>query len=143
MFHRRLSVLALSLIALSTSTACYHAVVDTGRSPSPQVIDRPWAMSFVAGLVPPPVVETASECPSGVAKVETEHSFLNMLVSFVTFSIVSPMHVRVTCAAGGSASAGAPSVTVGADATPESMAAALNDAGRMAAEQGEAVYVQF
>lgn len=139
---RRLSVLALSIIALSTSTACYHAVVDTGRAASPQVIDRPWAMSFVAGLVPPPVVETASQCPGGVAKVETEHSFLNMLVTFVTFNIVSPMHLRVTCAAGGTASAGAPSVTVGA-ATAEARAAALNDAGRIAAEQDEAVFVQF
>lgn len=140
---RRLSAIALCTIAMSTTTACYHAVVDTGRPAAPQVIDRPWAMSFVAGLVPPPIVETASQCPSGVAKVETEHSFLNMLVSFVTFSIVSPMHVRVTCASGGTSSASAPTVTVGADATAERKAAALNDAGRMAMEQGEAVYVQF
>jgi hypothetical protein len=139
---RRFSAVALSVVALFTSTACYHAVVDTGRSPSPQVIDRPWAMSYIAGLVPPPVAETASQCPGGVAKVETQHSVPNMLVSFVTFSLVSPMHVRVTCAAGGAASAGAPSVTSSA-ATVEGKAAALNEAGRIAGEQGQAVYVRF
>jgi hypothetical protein len=41
-----------------------------------------------------------------VAKVETRHSFLNQLVGILTLGIYTPMHIKVTCAAGGSASGG-------------------------------------
>ena len=37
---------------------------------------------------------------AGVAIVETEHSILNWLVQALTFSIISPMHITVTCAEG-------------------------------------------
>jgi hypothetical protein len=45
-----------------------------------------------------------------VSKVETEHSFLNGLVQFVTLGIYTPMHLTVTCAGGANADT-APSVT--------------------------------
>ena len=80
-------------------TACYHASVDTGLVPNGQTIDRPWAMGFIAGLVPPNEIETAARCPDGVARVETQHSFLNMVVVFITGGILSPMDIRVSCAA--------------------------------------------
>ena len=51
----------------------------TGRPLGTTTIEQPRALSFVYGLVPPPTVETASKCPSGVAQVETMHSFLNGL----------------------------------------------------------------
>lgn len=44
---------------------------------------------------------TAARCPTGVAKVETQLSFVNMLVGFLTLSIYTPMDIRVTCAEGG------------------------------------------
>jgi hypothetical protein len=44
----------------------------------------------------------------GVAKVETEHSFLNGLVAFFTIQIYTPMHITATCSASGSAPAPAP-----------------------------------
>jgi len=92
---------SFAVLALAAASAgCYHTVIDTGRTPGTTVIDQPWAMSFVAGLVPPPVVMTASQCPAGVAKVVTEHSFLNSLVAGITAGIVTPMHINVTCAAG-------------------------------------------
>jgi len=94
---RRLASLAILALGI-TGAGCYHAVIDTGLTPSGQVIEQPWAMSFVEGLVPPPIVETAAKCPDGVAKVETEHSFLNALVGAITFGIVTPMHIKVTCA---------------------------------------------
>ena len=62
----------LALLALTATVGCYHATVDTGLAPSGQTIAKPWANSFVYGLVPPPVVETTSKCPNGVAKVETD-----------------------------------------------------------------------
>jgi hypothetical protein len=79
---------------------CYHATINTGRQPSGQTIHQPWAHSFIAGLIPPKVVETASTCPNGVARVETQHSILNMLAQFITFSIYSPITITVQCAGG-------------------------------------------
>ena len=90
-----------ALLALAvTASGCYHAVVDTGRAPSTTTIEKPWAHSFLAGLVPPDVVETASRCPDGVARVETKHSFLNSVANILTWGIYSPMSIEVTCAAG-------------------------------------------
>lgn len=63
-------------------------------------LDRPWQMSFAAGLIPPPEVETQAECPQGVAQVVTERSFLNALATGVTSNIISPMQVTVICASG-------------------------------------------
>lgn len=146
MFTRRLAVVALSLFAL-TSSACYHAIVETGRPASTEVINQPWAMSFVAGLIPPPAVNTASTCPNGVAKVETQHSFLNSLVAIVTVSIITPMQITITCASSGAVRTGSvdttPTVRVGADATVEQKAAAVNEAARLAAEGNGTAFVQF
>ena len=80
-------------------TGCYHATIETGRAPSPQQIDIPWANSFVYGLVPPATVDAEAQCTSGVARVETQHSFLNGLVQFLTFGLYTPIHITVTCAA--------------------------------------------
>src|SRR5690606_37787787 len=85
----------LAFVAALGTAGCYHATVDTGLTPSGQVIERPWAHSFIAGLVPPSVVETASKCPHGVAKVETKLSFLNQVANIFTFGIYTPMSIRV------------------------------------------------
>jgi hypothetical protein len=94
-----LNILVL-LASMAFLTSCYHAQITTGAQPSGQVIDNPWAHSFIFGLVPPSEVRTASECPNGVAKVETQISFLNGLVSAITFNIYTPMHITVACADG-------------------------------------------
>jgi hypothetical protein len=85
-------------------TACYHATVETGATPSTVVIDKSFASSWIYGLVPPSTVSTTSKCPNGVAKVETQHTFVNQLVGFLTLGIYTPMQIKVTCATGASAS---------------------------------------
>ena len=94
---RRLAFACLSVLVLS---GCYHATVETGLTPGPQSVDVPWAHGFVFGLVPPSTVNAMSQCSNGVARVETQLSFLNQLVSFPTFSLYTPMQINVTCAAG-------------------------------------------
>src|SRR3712207_4245062 len=94
------AAIAVAVVAFS---GCYHATGETGRPESGQKIVRPWAHGFVGGLVPPETVETASQCPNGVARVETYHSILNQLAQFLTFGIYSPMTIEVTCASGGTA----------------------------------------
>ncbi|MBA3672096.1 MAG: Bor family protein [Gemmatimonadaceae bacterium] len=99
--NRRLALVTASLVFAG---ACYHTTVETGAAPSGQVIDVPWANSFIAGLVPPATIESMKKCPNGVAKVESELSFLNMLANAITFGIYSPMHITVTCGTGRAAS---------------------------------------
>lgn len=88
----------LRLAAVLVLVGCYHAVIDTGLAPSPVTIDQQWASGFIYGLVPPNPVGTMQKCPHGVAKVETQHSFLNSLVAGITVGIYTPMTITVTCA---------------------------------------------
>jgi hypothetical protein len=86
------------LLAAVLLAGCYHVTVVTATTPGTTVIDKEWQYSFVYGLVPPPELETKDKCPQGVARVETERSFLNGLVSLLTSAIFTPMHTKVTCA---------------------------------------------
>lgn len=137
------------LLTTGLTVGCYHAVIETGRPPSPQTIRIEWAHSFIAGLVPPNVVNAAKKCPSGVARVETEHSFLNMVANVVTGGIYSPMTIIVTCAAGsssssdGEATAATPEVRVPAGASVEQSRDALSRAAGLARSSGRPVLVRF
>ena len=92
---RKLSIFALVAIM----SGCYHVTVVTGLPESTTTIDEAFQMSFVAGLVPPSEIEADEEgCTEGVAKVHTWRSFVNMLIAGLSFSLVTPMSVSVTCA---------------------------------------------
>ncbi len=90
----------LSVVALVALSACYRVTVNTGAPPAPTVIDKPWQLSFVDGLVPPPAIDAKQTCPQGVASVVTEQSFLNGLVGWFTSRLLTPMHAKITCASG-------------------------------------------
>jgi hypothetical protein len=92
--------LASAALLMALSAGCYHVTVVTGAPAAPQTIDKQWQNSFVLGLVPPPELNSKDTCKSGVAKVETERSFLNGLVGAITESIYTPMHTTITCASG-------------------------------------------
>jgi hypothetical protein len=134
---------ALAGLAMLPTAACYHQVVETGRPASETVIDRQWQMSYIGGLVAPAPLNVATECPNGVARVETQHTFLNQLVALVTFGIVTPIRVTVTCAGSGAGAAApdARKVTGGEDDAAQ--AAAIERAVEIARESGAAVYVEL
>ncbi len=88
--------LALPLAAILLA-GCYHVTVVTAAPPSATKVNKEWQNGFVYGLVPPPELNVKDQCPQGVAKVETERSFLNGLVSALTWSLYTPMHTEVTC----------------------------------------------
>lgn len=90
-----LIVVFFSLFLLA---GCYHATIDTGLAPGFKTVEM-WKHSWIYGLVPPSVVEAQSECENGVARVETQQSFVNGLVGWLTGGIYTPMTVIVTCAA--------------------------------------------
>ena len=90
---RRLAPLFAALLL----AGCYHVTVVTSAAPPGTHVNKEWQNSFVYGLVPPPELNVKDQCPQGVTKVETERSFLNGLVSALTWSIYTPMHTEVTC----------------------------------------------
>lgn len=136
-----LPLLAVLLIA----SGCYHASVVTGETPGEVVIEKEFASSWINWLVPPETVDTASQCPNGVAIIETELSFLNQLVGALTMGIYTPMRIVVTCAAEYSTSTDLPDadITIAEDASEEEVADALADAANETTESGEGVVVQF
>ena len=136
---RRIASVATLALAIA-GAGCYHATIDTGLAPSGETIVQPWAMSFVAGLIPPPVLATASKCSNGVSKVETQHSFLNSIVGAITFGIVTPMNIRVTCAARrGAMNDVVPAPMAGGDAA---LTHALQLAVQKSEQTSQPVYVQ-
>jgi len=141
---RRLQLLALIALA-SVTVNCFHATIDTGRPPSAQTIEQAWASSWVYGLVPPSAVSTAQGCPNGVSKVETQLSFVNQVVHILTLGIYTPMHIKVTCAAGGTASlpGQGQELVVPAGASPDEVQRALTDAAQWSLERKGPVVLRF
>jgi len=139
---RRLARAALVAPALALS-ACYHAVVETGRPAGTTVVTRRFQPGFIYGLVPPPPLNVATECAGGVARVETVHTFVEGLVAAITFGIFTPMSYIVTCASGGASALPAERViNVARGATVEEQGAAFAQAAARASETGDAMYVQ-
>jgi hypothetical protein len=99
-------------------------------------IEKPWANGWIYGLVPPSPVETAQKCPNGVAKIDTQLSFANQLVDFLTLGIYTPMDIRVTCAQ--ARTAALPFIHAGPD-----KAAAFAAATRLSFERGQPVLLSF
>lgn len=122
---RQIGILAVAL----GCAGCYHATVDTGRTPSPQTIEKRWASGWIFGLVPPATLQTAQQCTNGVSKVSTQLSFANQLVSFITAGIYTPMEIVVTCAAAGSSSLPPSGQNVG-DSPEAALAAAIDEVRR-------------
>ena len=133
----------LFVVFAVVASGCYHSKVVTGRTPGPIVIDEPFASGWVYGLVPPSTVEAASECPDGVAIVETELSFVNQLVGALTGGIYTPMHIRVTCAATESTSAEMPEIEIVVVEEYASAVDAFETAADEAVASGEPVVVRF
>lgn len=93
-------------ILLIAVTGCYRVTVVHGAPPaSPVVVDRPWQHSFISGLVPPAEINVKDQCPTGVSRVETWQSFVNLVAQAATQAMYSPISVRVTCSAAASGSA--------------------------------------
>ncbi len=81
--------------------------------------------------------------------VETELSFVNQLVSFLTLNIYTPMHIKVTCAAaGGTADASVDNasghrVDLSKNASTAEVVGAFSVAAEEAVASGNPVYVHF
>lgn len=139
---RGLRGVAQLLVLTVVLTGCYHQVVRTGATAGGTVIERPWTATYLFGLVPASTIETASECPAGVAVVETQQTAVNGVVGALTLGIYTPQTVTITCAAAGGAAAGADTrIDLPADADLPEWDRAIRDAIGVARESGETVLV--
>lgn len=138
---RGLRVVAQLLVLTVLLTGCYHQVVRTGATAGGTVIERPWTSTFLFGLVPATTIETASECPAGVAVVETQQTLVNGVVGALTLGIYTPQTVTITCAAGGSGTETGTRIDVPADADLPEWGEAIRNAIGVASESGEPVLV--
>ncbi len=127
---------------LLACSGCYHATIETGRSPSGVTVRNAWAHAFLAGLVPPSTVETASQCPNGVARVETQLSFLNMVANIITAGIYSPMEILVACAGAGASLTSENTIAL-EDTSPTLMGAAIQVAADRSAEENRPIYIRY
>jgi hypothetical protein len=139
------SLLALVAFLALGGTGCYHATVETGLTPSTEVIEQTFASSWVYGLVPPSTVSAQAKCKNGVAKVETEHSFVNQLVGMITLGIYTPMSIKVTCAASGSAmlDGRTPDIVINEGAGELEVQATFSRAAQQAVETGKPVFIKY
>ena len=139
------SRIGLVLLVGTLLAGCFHATIETDLEPGTRTIENKWASGWILGLVPPPTVKTAEQCPNGVARVDTERSFLNQLVSILTIGIYTPMSIIVTCAADPSDedAAGQAILQIDRDASMEQKQFVFERAAALSAELGAAVYVRF
>ena len=131
------------VVAVLASSACFHATIETGLPASSEVVSNAWAHGFIYGLIPPSTVSTAAQCKNGVAKVETQHSFLNGLAALITFSLYTPMQIDVTCASSNRMSALDPATIKAKDSSPDALRVAIAEAVALSQRSGQASFVVF
>jgi hypothetical protein len=133
----------LAVAVACLSSACFHQIVQTGRTPGATVIEKPWTATWLWGLVPANEISSAAQCPNGVATVETQQSFLNGLVGGLTLGIYTPQDVKIICASG-SAMAPAPhEIDVAHDAPLADRIAAIQEAIAVSARTHDVVVVRY
>jgi hypothetical protein len=127
-----------------SSAACFHQVVTTGRTAGSTVIDKPWVSTWIFGLVAADPIETRQSCPTGVAIVTTETSFMNGLLGALTIGIWTPQHVTITCASGTAMlPPGAKELRIPVEATAEERAEIVTRAVEQSSETHAAVVLRF
>jgi hypothetical protein len=130
-------------LALSTA-ACFHQVIQTGRTPSEAVVEKQFVSTWLWGLVPAQPVDVRQQCPSGVAVIESEQSFANGFVSLLTLGIYTPQHVRITCATRvASLPRGATEISVPAGATVQEANQYFDKAVKTSTETGLPSVLRF
>ena len=141
----QLTRLVFMLVVSCMLFGCYHATVVTGLKSSTETIEETFAASWIYGLVPPNTIATQAKCPNGVAKVETQLSFINQVVGFLTLGIYTPMEIKVTCAENDKASLyyKSPDIELQSGATDKEFIDALVKAADIAVKEHRAAFVEY
>ena len=138
----RFARFAAALMAVVVISGCYHTTVNTGKAPGSQTISDDWHTNWFFGLIPGADVD-ASVCKAGVAKVETQSSFLNMVVGAFVGIVWAPTSVMVTCANGSASLTPADRVVGHAGGTKAQAQASLIAAVALSEATGAPVFVLY
>jgi hypothetical protein len=136
---RAFTLAAVCLLA----SACYHQIVQTGRTPGTTVVQKPWTATWAWGLVAAQPIDVSQQCRNGIATVDTQLTVPNWLATLVTLGIYSPRSVTVTCAQGRASLDGLKEIRVAADASQADREAALVEAAELSARTNQPVVIRF
>lgn len=139
MKHKASIAMALGLVL----SGCFHQVVQTGRTPGPTVVKKPWTATWLWGIVPATPIDVTRDCPGGIATVETKQTFMNGLVGALTIGIYTPRDVTVTCASGTARGSGMKEFIVAREASPDERAQVMADAIAESARSQQPVLVSI
>jgi len=88
--------LCLCLVVALLAVGCYRTTAFTGLPRGGPTYDHN-AAHFIAGASSAEV-DVGRDCPAGVAAITTRHSFLDMLLAWITLEIYTPTSIEVECA---------------------------------------------
>lgn len=97
MKRKMVRMMAFGTLACAVLTSCYSYTEVVGKGPQKNQQEKKWNHYMVYGLVP--VSRVSKKDMVGDTEnyaVKIEHSFINGLLSAVTFGIYSPTTVTVT-----------------------------------------------
>lgn len=88
------------LLACVVLSGCYNLKYYDSTVPGPGKTHEVWVDAFAAGLVTLGEMDLSDECPTGVYKMRSNHSFVDVLLTVVTLGIYTPVTVIYTCGSG-------------------------------------------
>ena len=88
----------IAIAALATLAGCFNVTyIAKTRMPS-AVVHEEKMNFFIVGLVGSHDIQAGQKCPTGVAKVKTTETFVDVLLTVVTLGIYAPRTAQITCA---------------------------------------------
>lgn len=106
MFGTKMTVAALALVLATSACATHKINYSNPRvSASGQVHEKKQSF-FLWGLVGGDEVDLQNTCPNGVARIASQSSAVDGILTVITGGLYSPMSVKVQCAADGVAANG-------------------------------------
>ena len=80
------------------ASGCYNVTyISKTRMPA-AVVQEEKMNFFIFGLVGEHDIQAGQRCPTGVAKINTTQTGVNILLTIITLGIYSPRTAKITCA---------------------------------------------
>jgi hypothetical protein len=88
----------VAISALTALTGCFNVTyISRTRQPAAAVHDQNLNF-FLVGLIGQHDIQAGQICPTGIAKVHSQSTGVDVLLTIVTLGIYSPRTVHITCA---------------------------------------------
>jgi hypothetical protein len=91
---------ALALVLGGSLSGCFNLKYYSTSLPGPGAVHKVWVHAFVGGIATVGEINLDELCPTGVYKMKSNLSLIDLVLTVVTGAIYTPMNVTVTCATG-------------------------------------------